>query len=122
MVDDSGQINVPQGQRELKMRNSDGTATPLLKEKNFGADIIRFGAGEGVTNHTHIGSHMLFTIKGKGFVEYNGIDHALEPGVCYLIPSMVDHAIKAVTELVLIAVGNDHRPADCESRMDLVIK
>jgi quercetin dioxygenase-like cupin family protein len=119
-VDENGKISIISGQREIKMCNSDGTATPLLKEGTFGADIIRFGPNEGVENHTHPGAHMLFTIKGHGVVEYEGISYPLEPGVCYLIPSQVEHAIKAGTELVLLAIGNDHRPAGSLERMNLV--
>ena len=117
---EDGAISVPSGVRPIQMCNSDGTGSPLVKSDKFGADVIRFGAGEGVTNHTHEGAHILFVIKGSGFVEYDGVDHVLEPGVCYLVPSMVDHAIKATTELVLIAVGNDHRALDSQDRLELV--
>jgi quercetin dioxygenase-like cupin family protein len=115
-----GNLLCRSGLREIEMVNSDGTGTPLLKADNFGADIIRFPAGKGVTNHVHVGAHILFVIMGEGFVEYNGLDHPLEPGLCYMIPSMVNHAIKASTELVLIAVGNDHRDLGSNERMDLV--
>ena len=119
MLDDET-LSVPSGVRPIQMCSSDGTGSPLVKIDTFGADVIRFDAGKGVTNHTHEGAHILFVIKGRGFVEYDGVDHVLEPGVCYLVPSMVDHAIKATTELVLIAVGNDHRALDSEERLDLV--
>ncbi len=113
----NGQINVEAGIRPIQMCNSDGTGIPLLKLHEFGADIIRFGPKEGVRNHTHEGDHILFVIKGEGFVEYDGTDHVLEPGLCYLIPGHIDHAIKATTELVLIAVGNNHEPLASEARM-----
>lgn len=119
-INTNGNLYVESGPRPIKMCNSDGTGLPLLKEGNFGADVIRFAAGEGVKNHVHIGAHILFVIKGTGFVEYNGVDYKLEPGLCYLVPSMVDHAIKAKTDLVLIAVGNDHRALNSEERMSLV--
>ena len=111
---------VQSGRRPIQMMNSDGTGTPLVCSGKFGADVIRFGPGEGVTNHTHVGEHILFVIKGTGFVEYEGVDYELKPGVCYLVASMADHAIKATEELVLIAVGNDHRPLGSYERMDLV--
>lgn len=112
-----GTLSVKSGPLPHKMCNSDGTGISLLKFQKFGADIIRFAANEGVMNHTHAGDHILFVIKGTGFVEYNGVDHELEPGVCYMIPGHVDHAIKAKTELLLIAVGNDHVPVDSIERM-----
>jgi quercetin dioxygenase-like cupin family protein len=117
-----GKIVVSSGVRPIKMCNSDGTGFSLLKEGKFGADIIRFAAGKGVMNHTHEGSHILFVIKGEGYVEYEGVDYELKPGVCYLIPSMADHAIKAISELILIAVGNDHRLLDSKDRMEPVYK
>lgn len=121
-ADGNGVISFSGGALQYKMCNSDGTGMPLLKYKDFGADIIRFAAEEGVMNHTHEGEHILFVIKGYGLVEYNGVDYELKPGICYLIPGHVDHAIKATTELVLIAVGNNHRPLDSEERMTPVIK
>jgi quercetin dioxygenase-like cupin family protein len=114
------ELSVSSGARPIQMCNSDGTGEPLVKIDKFGADVIRFAPGKGVMNHTHEGAHILFAIKGTGFVEYDGIDYALEPGVCYLVPSMVDHAIKATTELILIAVGNDHRALDSIERMEPV--
>lgn len=121
-ADADGKLCVLGGVLPYKMCNSDGTGMPLVKYKDFGADVIRFGAGEGVLNHTHEGDHILIVMKGVGFVEYNGVDHELTPGTCYLIPGHVDHAIKATTELVLIAVGNCHRALDSEDRMTPLFK
>ena len=111
-------LTVKPGSRSIQMHMSDGTGDPLLKYGSFGADVIRFDANKGVMNHTHEGDHILFVIKGEGFVEYNGVDHELSPGLCYFVPGSVDHAIKAKTELVLIAVGNDHRALDSKDRLE----
>ncbi len=99
------------------MQNSDGTGLPLFKKGDFGADIIHFNAGEGVRNHTHEGDHQLFVIKGRGWVEFDGVDYRLHPGLGYFIPGNIKHAIKAETELMLIAVGNQHQPLDSIERM-----
>lgn len=115
-------LMVKGGALPFQMHHSDGTGQPLLKDGKFGADIIRFAAGKGVMNHTHEGAHILIVIKGEGFVEYNGVDYDLEPGLCYLIPGNVDHAIKATTELMMIAVGNDHRPVDSSARLTIISK
>jgi len=111
---------LPSGPLSVDMSNSQGTGSALLKEGDFGADLIRFGANEGVQNHTHEGAHILFVVKGEGWVDYEGYAHHLEPGMCYLIPSMSQHAIRAITELVLIAVGNKHRPLESSERMSPV--
>lgn len=121
-LDSNNQLFVESGIRPIKMCNSDGTGSPLLKLKAFGADVIRFDANEGVMNHTHDGDHILIVIKGDGFVEYNGIDYPLEAGVCYMVPGEVDHAIKAKSELIMIAVGNDHQVLDSEARMTPVVE
>lgn len=117
--DDDGALRVDGGVRAIQMANSDGTGSPLVKNNTFGADVIRFGPGEGVVNHTHVGAHILFVIKGDGVVEYEGVEHALRPGLCYMIPSMVRHAIRAKSDLVLIAVGDDHRDLASVERMDV---
>lgn len=115
--DESGSLVIRCGVRPIKMCNSSGTGNPLLAYKGFGADIIRFASNEGVMNHTHEGDHILFVIKGEGTVAYGGVEHPLYPGLCYLIPGEVAHAIHAKEELVLIAVGNKHQPLDSSKRM-----
>ena len=121
-ANENGLLEISGAKRAIAMHMSDGTGEPLVKHEDFGADIVHFSAGEGVMNHTHIGAHILFVLKGEGIVEYNGEENALYPGLCYLIPGNVDHAIRATTDLVLIAVGNDHRPLASEERLDPVYK
>ena len=119
---ENGQIVPISGKLPIQMLHSDATGLPLVSVDGFGADIIRFESGKGVTNHTHKGAHILFVLKGTGFVEYEGTDYPLQVGVVYMIPGNVDHAIKATTELVLIAVGNDHKPLDSEERLSVIEK
>lgn len=112
------------GQLPIQMSHSDGTALPLVVDtsldENFGADLIRFEAGKGVGLHTHVGAHILLVTKGTGILTYGEEKYNMYPGMVYLIPSNTPHAIDAETELVLIAVGNDHQPADSSSRLDVV--
>jgi len=106
-----------------EMYESDATGKALVSHGNFGADIIRFPPGGGVRSHTHPGAHILFCLRGYGYVTYGPETdqqrHRLLPGVCYLIPSEWPHAIDAdeIEPLVLIAVGNDHRPVYSSARM-----
>jgi quercetin dioxygenase-like cupin family protein len=113
-----------EGVQPLQMQHSDGTALPLVvddsKEQRFGADIVRFASGTGVGLHTHVGSHILMVTKGNGLLTYGDEKHEMFPGMIYLIPSNTPHSIEAITELVLVAVGNDHRPADSEERLEIV--
>ena len=112
-----GNLQIDGGVKPIKMGDTDGTGIPLVKNNSFGADVIRVPAGKGLPNHTHIGDHILFVIKGSGYVEYNGTLHPIYPGLSYLIPGEVDHAIKAKEDLVLIVVGNNHKALDSKERM-----
>ena len=118
-ISETGRLTIGEGIQGRPMHNSDGFGVSLLKDGSFGADIITFGAGKGVLNHVHEGSHILFVVKGEGFVDYLDRTFKLTPGLCYLIPSMVSHAIRATSELVLIAVGDKHFDVDSERRMSL---
>lgn len=93
-----------------------------MKSGKLGADVIRFGPGEGVGLHVHEGGHVLFVLKGKGIVHYDSVDHDLYPGLCYLVESMVPHAIYGGKDeaLVLLVAGDDHRPLADPSRMEPV--
>lgn len=117
----NGNFVVDGAERPIQMLNSDGTGSPLLKNGPLGADIIRFGASEGVAEHTHVGQHVLFVLRGLGVVKYDGAENSLYPGKCYLVESWVPHAIYADKEdaLVLLVVGDDHRALDDPSRMEL---
>ena len=123
------------GVQPIKMQNSDGTAQPLVlddsTQNNFGADIVRFAPGTGVRLHTHVGAHILLVTAGTGTLIYrttgqgDGITderHPMFPGMIYLVPSNVPHAIEATTQLVLIAIGNDHKPANSLERLRIVGK
>lgn len=117
----NGTFTVSGEERPIKMVNSDGTGTPLLKNGSLGADVIRFAAREGVAEHTHVGQHVLFVLRGAGVVKYDGVDNSLYPGKSYLVESWVPHAIYAGEDdsLVLLVVGDDHRALDDPGRMDL---
>ena len=120
----TGQIIPFTGEQPLQMCHSYGTALPLVRDdslpQKFGADVIRFAPGKGVGLHTHIGAHILFVTSGNGILTYNEEKHNMFPGMVYLIPSNIPHAIDATSELVIIAIGNDHQPADSETRLDIV--
>lgn len=105
-------LSVDSGERPIQMAHSDGTGLPLVKLDKFGADVIRFAPGKGIMSHTHMGDSIVFVISGQGTIEYDGKEHTLTPGVCFLIPSMAQHAIRATSELIIIVVGNNHVALD----------
>lgn len=112
------------GKLPIQMSHSDGTARSLVVDsslsKKFGADLVRFEANKGVGLHTHVGAHILLVTKGKGILTYEDKKFPMFEGMIYLIPSNTPHAISAETELVLVAIGNDHQPAESDSRLEIV--
>lgn len=112
-------MHAPAGRLPVQMAKSQGTALPLLKSGDFGADLIRFAPGEGVAEHTHPGDHILVCISGEGWVDYDGEPTRLEPGVCYYVPGAVRHAIRSESELTLLSVANAHIDAGSPQRLDL---
>lgn len=118
----SAKFDVPNSPFPFQMVQSDATGLPLLKYEEFGADLIRFEPGKKVGPHTHPGSHILVCLAGFGIVWYDGEELELKPGVCYLIPEFVPHAVYAHPEspesLVLMAIGNAHRPVDSAARLE----
>lgn len=105
------------GRLPVRMARSEATALPLFKVGQLGADVIRFPAGGRVPDHTHIGGHVLYVLSGTGWVDYDGVPWELAPGRAYLIPPMVRHGIRAETELTLLAVADNHRPAGSGERL-----
>jgi len=118
--DPDGQLKINNRARSIQMAFSDGTGDPLVACNGFGADIIQFEGKKGVNTHTHVGDHILFVLSGTGIVEYFDEKHALRPGMCYFVPGDAPHAIRAHTNLVLIAVGNQHRPLESEDRLKII--
>ncbi|USN87389.1 MAG: cupin domain-containing protein [Candidatus Nomurabacteria bacterium] len=112
------------GEQPIQMVKSDATALSLIfdqsGDKPFGASLIRFAAGEKVGLHTHVGSHILVVTYGLGILTYLDTKIDLKAGLIYLIPSNVPHAIDALSELVIIAIGNDFRAEGSKSRLTLV--
>lgn len=104
------------------MHASGGEGVPLVKDGPFAADLIRFAPGRGVGMHTHPGAHILIVISGRGTVECGEATVPLDPGVIYLVPSGVAHAVRANPdcELRLLSVASDHRPVTSADRLETV--
>ena len=115
-------LEVLDNECKIDMINSDGKGLPLLIHKGFGADLIKFTAGKGVEKHIHPGSHILIVFSGEGKLGYYEETHLLTPGLIYLIPENVPHSIRAETDLVLMAIGNDHKSVNSNERMTLTNK
>jgi quercetin dioxygenase-like cupin family protein len=110
-------LAVDLGPRRLAMAGSGATGEPLVSNGHLGADLIRLAAGEGFAPHTHPGDHLLIVIGGSGTITYDGCIYPTSAGEIYMIAGSVPHAVGAVTDHVLLAVGAPHRPVDASDRM-----
>jgi quercetin dioxygenase-like cupin family protein len=98
----------------------EATGKALVTNGSVGADLIRLPAGAGFVPHTHPGHHILIVVGGRGTITYNGQIHPTEAGQVYLIEGEIPHAVGAITDHVILAVGAPHKAIDAEDRMEEV--
>jgi quercetin dioxygenase-like cupin family protein len=101
----------------LKTRAATGRS--LVSNGYLGADLLHVPAGEGFAPHTHKGDHLLFVVGGRGTITVAGLIMETSPGQVYMIEGAVPHAVGAITDHVILAVGAPHQPLDSEDRQQL---
>jgi quercetin dioxygenase-like cupin family protein len=116
----STSLHIPHGERPVPMHGADSTGLGLVSNGIVGADVIRLPAGAGFPPHTHPGHHLLAVLGGRGTITYNGRVHPTEAGEIYLVEGSVSHAVGAVTDHVILAMGAPHMPVDSDKRMAVV--
>jgi quercetin dioxygenase-like cupin family protein len=95
------------------------TGLPVLTNGFLGADIIYVPAGEGFAPHTHPGDHLLFVLAGQGTITASGEILETAPGQAYLVDGSSTHAVGAITDHMLLAIGASHRTIDSLDRQEL---
>lgn len=113
-------IAVSLAERETEVLKSTATGQSLVTNGFLGADIIHLKAGEAFAPHTHPGDHLLIVIGGEGTVTFGDKVYPTRAGQIYMIEGEVPHAVGAVTDHVILAVGSPHKAIDSEDRMTLV--
>lgn len=106
--------------RPVSVEQSPATGEALVSNGQLGADLIRLAAGEGFAPHTHPGDHLLLVLAGEGTITYRGMVHPTHAGEIFLIAGQEPHAVGAITDHVILAVGSPHRAIDALDRMALV--
>ena len=104
---------------QVPMYGTKAMADPLVSNGQLGVDLIRVPAGEGFAPHTHPGDHLLIVVGGRGTITYDGRIYPTSAGQVYLIEGAVPHAVGAVTDHAILAVGSPHRQPDAADRMTL---
>jgi hypothetical protein len=102
------------------MSYTTATGQAIVSNGLLGGDIIRLGAGEGFVPHTHPGDHLLIIIGGIGTITYGGKIYRTQAGEVYMIDGGVPHAVGAITDHVIFAIGSPHRPVESDDRMQPV--
>ncbi|MBG0794464.1 cupin domain-containing protein [Methylocystis sp. H62] len=105
------------GPRPLHMAHTTATGAGLISNAFLGADVMRLAAGEGFVPHTHPGDHLIITVGGHGTFAYDGKIYPISAGQAFLIEGKVPHAVAAITDLVILAIGSPHMRVDAPDRM-----
>lgn len=100
-------------------KTADATGHSLLSSGHVGADILHVPAGSGFAPHTHPGDHLLFVLAGTGTISVAGEIVETRPGQVYMVEGALTHAVGAVTDHMILAVGAPHRPLDSPERQEL---
>ncbi|MFJ8814017.1 cupin domain-containing protein [Amycolatopsis thermoflava] len=112
------ELDVHHGSRSTALHGAPAASGDALVSNGVvGADLLRLPAGAGFVPHTHPGHHVLVVTAGIGTITYAGRTHETRAGQVYLIEGEVPHAVGAITDHVILAVGSPHRAIDAEDRM-----
>jgi len=120
VVNDTQTLSVSTLERPVRMKKSPATGEGLITNGKLGIDVIRLGEGDGFKPHTHPGDHLLISIAGKGTITYDGKIYPTRPGQVYMIEGEVPHAVGAITDHVILAIGSPHKLIDSNERMSVV--
>jgi quercetin dioxygenase-like cupin family protein len=92
----------------------------LHSNGQLGADMLYVKAGDRFPVHTHPGDHLLMCLAGEGTITVAEVTYRILPGDLYMVDGSIPHAVGAVTDHVLMAIGSPHKPIDSPERMSLV--
>ncbi len=127
-LDENGRLILARWADQLEARLPEATAPmygtsaralPLVTNGRLGLDLVQVPAGGGFEPHTHPGDHLLVVVSGRGTITYDGVIYETVPGQVYLVEGAVPHAVGAITDHAILAVGAPHRRADDADRMAL---
>jgi quercetin dioxygenase-like cupin family protein len=122
-------INVPatahQGSRSqhdgwLPVHGAPAVGHPMHSNGHLGADLIHVAAGDQFPVHTHPGDHLLYCVSGHGTITVDQVVYEIHPGDLYMVDGMVPHAVGAITNHTILAIGSPHKAVDSPERMTWV--
>lgn len=118
-------VNLPRADRRLPAAGVDVHGAParglaLHTNGHLGADLLHVRAGDQFPVHTHPGDHLLYCVSGVGTMTVDEQTWEIQPGDLYMVDGMVPHAVGAITDHTILAIGAPHKPVDSEERMTFV--
>lgn len=118
-------INVPatdlHGQHGWKdVHGAPAVGIPLHTNGHLGVDLIHVKGGDQFPIHTHPGDHLLYCVSGEGTMSVDGVTYRIRPGDLYMVDGNVPHAVGAITDHTIMAIGSPHKPVDSPERMTWV--
>lgn len=90
---------------------------PMQANGHLGADLLHVKAGDQFPVHTHPGDHLLYCVGGHGTITVDKIVYQIHPGDLYMVDGAVPHAVGAITDHTILAIGAPHKPVDSPERM-----
>jgi quercetin dioxygenase-like cupin family protein len=121
LCDDHTDLRVEHAELPVQMHGArDATGLALVTNGAVGADLLRLPAGSGFVPHTHPGHHVLIIVGGVGTITYDGRVYETHAGQTYLVEGEVPHAVGAITDHLIVAVGAPHKAVDADDRMEAV--
>ena len=113
-------LHIDTGPRPTALVGTNATGQRLVGNGHLGIDLIRAPAGGGFAPHTHVGDHLLVVIAGRGTIAYDGKIYETHAGQVYMVEGAAPHAVGAIDDHVILAVGMPHKPVDASDRQTLV--
>jgi mannose-6-phosphate isomerase-like protein (cupin superfamily) len=111
----------PDGSPLSGIRGAHGVRAGKADGSSIGCDFIWLDPEAGFPMHTHAGDHILYVIRGAGFVHIDGRDIRVGMGDLIHIPAEYPHRVFTCGSALLIAAfGHPHKAIDSKDRMDLV--
>jgi quercetin dioxygenase-like cupin family protein len=105
------------------IRGRAGAWGTTIDGKEFGADLIEMEPGSAFPLHTHDGDHLLYILRGTGYVHIDGRDRHVAVGDTIYIAANHAHGVKTdpqcTINFVLLAVGIPHKHISAHDRMHL---
>jgi len=105
----------------MSMVGSDAKGLPLVKKDSFAADILRFRKNQKTSLHTHPGDHILFVVKGSGYLIFNQDYFELQEKCCYFVPGNIPHLVGTKDDsMELLTIANAHQPVNSPLRLTIL--